>query len=350
MKLQEMFKAEKITNYNKTLGKPMFLHEFFMDVRYTDNFKISTKVNGKNEGIAINPSNFDADPILREFKEVATYDEDKIYFKEAHKLNEENRKRLFELLRMESNKALETFVKQRFKEMAGEDGWLDSVRIRAEIMFIQLITSGKNAIKEKAVEKEIDYLHPADNKIALTGGELWTAPTTATPISDLLRWKKFNKANTEYAIMNRKTFEDMIKTDEVKNYMKEEFKITLASDEEFITAVQRKTGLQIIIYEYEAKAKETEAKKVIFPDSVVALLPRKLGYISYGPTISGIDTELGLEVEDNMSVIPKTYATLTVTFEKSGQASKIRQMIFEIESTMAPDEPDMSNLIIAKTA
>ena len=349
MKLQEMFAAAKIAKYNKSLGKPMFLHEVFMEIRYTDNFKISTKVDGKNEGIAINPSNFDADPILREFKEVATYDEDKLYFKEAHKLNEQNRKRLFELLKMESNKALEVFVKQRFKEMAGEDGWLDSVRIRAEIMFIQLITSGKNAIKDKGLEKEVDYLHPTGNKALLSGAGMWTT-VTGTPISDLLKWKKLNKANTEYAIMSRKTFENMVKTDEVKNYMKEEFKITLASDEEILTGIQRKTGLQIIIYEYEAKANEREAKKVIFPDDIVSLLPRKLGYISYGPTISGIDTELGLEVDDNMAIIPKTYATLTVTYEKSGQANKIRQIVFEIESTMSPDEPDMSNLVIAKTA
>ena len=46
MKLKDLFDVKKIVATNKVLGKPMYLHEFFLTTRFTDTLKITTKVKG----------------------------------------------------------------------------------------------------------------------------------------------------------------------------------------------------------------------------------------------------------------------------------------------------------------
>ena len=356
MKLKDLFDVKKIVATNKVLGKPMYLHEFFLTTRFTDTFKITTKVKGENKAIAIRPSTFSADPILREFGSTAVYEDEKMTFKEAHKMTKDDLLKLTYLLKTKDPELLEVFAEQRMDHLAAEDGFLDAVRIRAEVMFVQLITTGKMGVSnEDGATQEVDYMHPVSNKVALLGALQWGV-ATGTPISDLMKWKKLNKAKTEYAIMSRKTFEDMIKTDEVLNYMKNELKITLPSDEEFTTAIQRKTGLQIVIYEYEAHKRGTEPKKVLFPDNFVSLLPKKLGYMSYGPVTKDIYLgSIGENIESNdYAIIPKTgdgtTNGATITLQQINQNGALKDIHFEIEATMAPDEPEMSNLVTAKTA
>lgn len=57
----------------------------------------------------------------------------------------------------------------------------ESIRVRAEAMRMEVISSGKIAIDENDVAVTIDYLVPAGNKIAFD----WSASTTATPLIDL---------------------------------------------------------------------------------------------------------------------------------------------------------------------
>jgi len=57
----------------------------------------------------------------------------------------------------------------------------ESIRVRAEAMRIEVLSSGKIAIDENGVAVTIDYLVPAGNKMAFS----WNAPTTAAPLIDL---------------------------------------------------------------------------------------------------------------------------------------------------------------------
>ena len=57
----------------------------------------------------------------------------------------------------------------------------ESIRVRAEAMRMEVISSGKVAIDENGVAVTIDYLVPAGNKLPFN----WSAPTTATPLIDL---------------------------------------------------------------------------------------------------------------------------------------------------------------------
>ncbi|MBU3126748.1 major capsid protein [Clostridium tagluense] len=57
----------------------------------------------------------------------------------------------------------------------------ESIRVRAEAMRMEVISSGKVAINENGVAVTIDYLVPAGNKLPFN----WSASTTATPLIDL---------------------------------------------------------------------------------------------------------------------------------------------------------------------
>ena len=356
MEVKELFDIKKIIAINSKLGKKAFLHEFFLDTRYTDTFKISTKVNGVNKAIAVRPSTFSADPILREFGKIAVYEDEKLTFKEAHKMTKDDLLQLTYLMKTTDPALASVFVEQRMRQIAEEDGFLDAVRIRAEFMFVQLITVAKMGVANKdGVTQEVDYMHPTENKVLNLGTTAWNT-ITGKPITDLMKWKKLNKVNARYAIMTEKTFQDAIKTDEVKKFMFEEYKVTIASDEEMMTAIERKTGVKVIIYEYQAHIKDNGPLKVIFPDDVVSMLPNKLGYTSYGPVTKDIYLgSVGKNLEtDNYGIIPKTGNSsshgATLSLQEVQQNGAIVDLHFEIESTMAPDEVDMSNLIIAKVS
>ncbi|MBK5243164.1 major capsid protein [Clostridium sp.] len=57
----------------------------------------------------------------------------------------------------------------------------ESIRVRAEAMRMEVISSGKIAIDENGVAVTIDYLVPAGNKLPFT----WSDPLTAKPLIDL---------------------------------------------------------------------------------------------------------------------------------------------------------------------
>ena len=57
----------------------------------------------------------------------------------------------------------------------------EGIRVRAEAMRMEVISSGKIAIDENGVAVTIDYLVPPGNKIPFN----WSAPTTAAPLIDL---------------------------------------------------------------------------------------------------------------------------------------------------------------------
>ena len=70
----------------------------------------------------------------------------------------------------------------------------------------------------------IDYKRKPESMPALTGGDLWSAPTTATPIEDLKAGVKFLRevghsgSSKMNCFMSELAFDNFIKTDEVKAY------------------------------------------------------------------------------------------------------------------------------------
>lgn len=61
---------------------------------------------------------------------------------------------------------------------------------REEWMAAQVLTTGKIVVKGDGVDDEIDFLMEATHLPTLSGGALWSAPTTAKPLDDFRDWKR----------------------------------------------------------------------------------------------------------------------------------------------------------------
>lgn len=61
---------------------------------------------------------------------------------------------------------------------------------REEWMAAQALNTGTVAVVGDGVNASIDFLMASDHKITLTGGDLWTAPSTADPLSNLRTWRR----------------------------------------------------------------------------------------------------------------------------------------------------------------
>jgi hypothetical protein len=68
------------------------------------------------------------------------------------------------------------------------DKMVASVQARIEAMCAEVATTGKLTVAENGVVQTIDYGVPSDHQIALEDTELWSALSTATPITDIQTW------------------------------------------------------------------------------------------------------------------------------------------------------------------
>lgn len=108
---------------------------------------------------------------------------------------------------------------------------------------------------------------PADLKVTLTGGDLWTAPTTATPLADIealrqLASIKYGKTYTR-ATMSTSAFTKLTATDEfserVRLFLRLEpsmFSMGLYSQESLQQIFTQLTGLQLEIEDSQMRVRE----------------------------------------------------------------------------------------------
>jgi hypothetical protein len=73
------------------------------------------------------------------------------------------------------------------KELANLD---DMITRREEWMAAQALQTGKVPVKGDGVDEEVDFLMKTTHKPTLLTTALWSAPTTATPLTNLRTWKK----------------------------------------------------------------------------------------------------------------------------------------------------------------
>lgn len=81
---------------------------------------------------------------------------------------------------------------QRAAEILGKDlaEIDDQIIRREEWMAAQLLTTGKVRCVGDGIDVLVDFLMPATHLPVLTSTALWSAPTTAEPISNLRTWKR----------------------------------------------------------------------------------------------------------------------------------------------------------------
>lgn len=249
-----------------------------------------------NRGLPISlmPSTFDAKATFRDRIDVSKTETEMPFFREGFKIKEKDRQ---ELLRVQdSNDPYAIAVIDRVFDDANE--LIDAADVVPERMRMQLLFAKDGnvgiAIKANGVDYTYNYDQNSEwktnNYTALTGADLWTAPSTADPFAAFKAAKDGILARTGsevvYAIMNSATFNMMAKTEAIKNRYMSTNGLTLGylTDDEVKAAVKSTSGLDVVVYDKMYRDENKVAHKFV-PDGYVALVPAgELGSTWYGTT------------------------------------------------------------------
>lgn len=295
----EIFDAKAIAAYwedvNINMQDPMIGTTFFPNDK-----KIGLDlswIRGKNGlPIVLQPSAFDTKATLRDRVGVTELQTEMPFFREGVRIGEKERQDLMTLL-AKGEKFVEPTIRRIYNDVAG---LIDGANVQAERMRMSLLVDGKisvTASKGTGRTAAYDYNYDpdtswaADHTITLSGTSTWDVANKATnnPVADLMEAKKvmsqqFGK-NMTRALMNSNTLNDMLASEIVQKAMNPVgYANMINTDEDVRRYIERKTGLQFIVYDkmfIDEEGKETK----FFPDNKVTLLPSyTLGNTWFGTT------------------------------------------------------------------
>lgn len=253
-----------------------------------------------NKGLPVSlmPSAFDAQATYRDRIGVDKLETEMPFFREGFKIKEKDRQDLLRLSEIRDPYA-QTIVNRVFDDtnQLVEGAMVATERERMSLLFP---TNGVPGIAIKA--NGVDYTYNYDpasawssHYIVLTGTALWSAAATADPLADMENVKNLISAatgtNLRYAIMNRTTFNAMIKTDVLKNRYITSTGVTIAhlTASELNKAFEDAAEMTVIVYDKQYKNESGTAAKFV-PDGYVAVIPEgALGNTWYGTTPEAAD-------------------------------------------------------------
>ena len=266
---------------------------------------ISWLKGSKGLPIALQPSNYDAKARLREkegFEAVAT---DMAFFREAMRIGEKDRQQLNMLIQHPQSQIAMPIITRIFDE-AGR--LVEGVRVQAEIMRMQLLTTGKIDVTSADGRAKYVYDYGQQNKFKCGTGRAAWGQANADPVRDIIEWcdamEEKRGVRPSRAIMNRDTFLKMYRSPQVHAmmYPDDSAQNKFISEAEIKAFVESVTGVTIAIYskkvaklDHATGLAAAEAVKLM-PDDVVVLLPAgNLGNTYYGTTPEESDLMTGTD-------------------------------------------------------
>lgn len=280
--------TEQASNRIPYLGRGLF------PSRKKAGLDLSWLKGSKGLPISLMPSAFDAKATFRDRIGIEKLETEMPFFREGYKLKEKDRQ---EMLRIQdSNDPYAEALLSRVYDDAAD--LIAAADVVPERMIMQLLfpINGNAGISIQANGVDYTYNYDQDgswkasNYIALTGNDLWTAPTTADPFMAFKTAKEAVRAKTGAevvtAIMNGTTFNLLAKTDVVKNRYITSAGTALAylTDQEVKAVIAGTVGLNIAVYNKMYRDESGVAHSFV-PDGYVALVPSgALGGTWYGTT------------------------------------------------------------------
>jgi len=266
--------------------------------------------------ISLMPSAFDAQATYRDRLGVEKLETEMPFFREGFKIKEKDRQ---ELLRASEigDRYAQAVIARVFDDNAQliEGAMVVPERMRMSLLFPVGGDMGI-AIKANGVDYTYDYDQAVNgtrpwkstNYFALTGDSLWSSTATADPFADIDNAKERigEKTGTDlkYAIMNRYTFNLMVKINAVKNRFMTTAGLAIAhlTPNELGKVVEDTEEMRVIVYDRQFKDESGTAHKFV-PNGYVALVPEgKLGNTWFGTTPEEADGKNTILVQTGISL------------------------------------------------
>lgn len=293
--------TEVASNYIDYIGPGLF------PAKKKAGLDLSWLKGSKGLPVSLMPSAFDAKATFRDRIGFSKLETEMPFFREGFKIKEKDRQ---ELLRVQdSNDPYAVEIINRVFDDANE--LIAGAAVVPERMIMQLLFPVDGNVGIAITANGVDYTYNYDkdgkwlssNYTALTGTDLWTAPSTADPFQAFKAAQDAVKSKTGsdlvVAIMNTTTFNLLAKTDAVKNRYLTTNGLSLGylTNTEVASAVKNTSGLDIVVYDKQYKD-ESGVAHAFVPDGYVCLVPAgPLGSTWYGTTPEEADLMGGSDAE-----------------------------------------------------
>ena len=257
--------------------------------------------------VAIQPSNYDAKARMREkegFDRVAT---EMAFFREAMRIGEKDRQQINLLLNNPQSQLALPLIRNIFNETAR---LVEGVRARAEIMRMQLLTSGKIDVTSADGRAKYIYDYGQANSFKPRQGTAGWGNDTADPVKDIIAWCDYMETKTgtrpTRLVMNRNTFLKLYGSKKIHLMMYPNDNNTnyFVSEAQLKAFVEDVTGCSIFIYSKKVANLDNSTGLAstspvsLISDNKVAIMPSgPLGSTWYGTTPEESDLMTGSDAQ-----------------------------------------------------
>lgn len=305
--------------------------------------------------VALQPSNFDALPVLRSRQALDIQKTQMAFFREEMDINEEH---LIELERIKdvNDPYLSTALQAIYNDT---NELLRGAEVIPEIMRMQLLATTAGSPQITLSANGVNYTYNYDNGgayagsashyTALSGTSTWTVAnkTTATPLTDLQNAVKKLKAlgkAPRYALMNTNTFQKIVGNAQISQAIlaQNTTATVFITDDMVKRVIKATTGLDIVIYDKMYKD-YTGTAQYFYPDDRVTILPdEKLGNTFFGTTPEERSARQVADVDVTMhnGIAITTYTEYKGVFKMGTVASLV----------CLPSYENMDSTFVIKTA
>ena len=264
-----------------------------------------------NLPVALQPSAFDAKPLLRDRGGVSTESTRMPFFREAMRLGEEDRQQLLMFMEANNNAYARQIITRIFDDTKS---LVDGAMLNPEIMRMGILTTGTFVISSAGDSgQSVNYSYNYDpdgkwaakNKTTLTSTDAWSDHTNSNPIQDILDVKRDaaqRGINLTRAIIGYGAWLDIMQNAKIKLGM---YPLASAAANVIVTDDQVKTYVESVvkvkIQVYDKMYKDTQsADQYFYPTSgYCTLIPDgALGKTWYGTTPEEADLMSGNTLAD----------------------------------------------------
>ena len=174
-----------------------------------------------------------------------------------------------------------------FAQLFDDIGFVyDAVRVRAERMRAEVLTSGQLNVNENGVVFTVDYGIPSEHKVVPT--VLWNDTTNSNPIQDMIDWKNSIDFEPEGGIISKEIFDYLSKNVNVRKAIYGDQGASRFVTLEVLNDLLKGLGLPPLAIDKEYYRDETGAKKYFWPSNKFVWVGSNIGQTLMGPTEEGV--------------------------------------------------------------
>jgi len=328
----DYFKAKEIGAYvsTKTENSIPYLGEQLFPAKKQLGLDLSWIKGANGLPVQLKNAAFDTKATLRDRKGFSKVETEMPFFREAMRIGEKDRQELNKVLAANNTDYVLPIINNIYDDITR---LVESSRVSAEIMRMQLLSSGEISIVNNGLKYTYDYKLPAELTETLLTTAKWTDFDNSTPLEDMKNAMDTVETSSGErpvnALMTRGTFNYLLQNAQVKTLVAPALAAAkvLLTEPQVKQAIENYLGLNLVVYTKKFKNLEGVSENY-FPDDVVSYLPSgNLGNTYFGTTPEESDLMSGA-TKAEVQIINTGIALTTIKEEHPVNVNTVVSGIF----------------------